>query len=216
MEIDSMRKTYTRAALDEATVAPDPIDQFRTWFAEAKAAEHPDWYEINAMTVSTCGRDGRVSSRTILLKAVDAEGFTFFTNYQSRKGRHLAENPFASLCFFWPHIERQVRIDGAVEKVSPEMSDKYFQSRPRSSQLGAWVSEQSEVVASRRELETSMQQREVEFADRPVPRPEHWGGYRVLPEVLEFWQGRPNRLHDRIFYQRSSAPNSWTITRLAP
>lgn len=216
MEIDSMRKVYAKASLDETSVPSDPIEQFRAWFAEAKTGEHPDWIEINAMTVSTAGRDGRVSSRIILLKAFGPEGFTFFTNYRSLKGQQLAENPHTALCFFWPHVERQIRIDGTVEKVSAELSDKYFQSRPRSSQLGAWVSEQSEVVTSRNALETSMQQREVEFADQPVPRPEHWGGYRVRPDRLEFWQGRPNRLHDRILYQRSSESDSWTISRLSP
>lgn len=216
MKIDSMRKIYALASLDEASVPPDPIEQFRAWFSEAKTAEHPDWFEINAMTVATAGRDGRVTARTILLKAFGAEGFTFFTNYRSRKGQQLAENPHASLCFFWPHIERQIRIEGVVEKVSAELSDEYFQSRPRSSQLGAWVSEQSEVVVSRNALEIGMQQREVEFADRPVPRPEHWGGYRVRPDLLEFWQGRPNRLHDRILYQRSSESGSWMISRLSP
>ncbi len=215
MNIDSMRKTYAQQALDEASVADDPYEQFRQWFGEAEAAEHPDWLETNAMTVSTVGKDGRVSSRILLLKAFDESGFTFFTNYHSHKGQQLAENPHTALCFFWPHVERQVRIEGTVEPVDSELSDTYFQSRPRSSQLGAWVSEQSQVVADRGTLEASLQDREVEFAGGPVPRPAHWGGYRVAPETLEFWQGRPSRLHDRIVYRRGD-DGQWERVRLSP
>jgi pyridoxamine 5'-phosphate oxidase len=167
------------------------------------------------MTVSTVGKDGRVSSRILLLKAFDESGFTFFTNYHSHKGQQLAENPHTAICFFWPHVERQVRIEGTVEKVDTALSDTYFQSRPRSSQLGAWVSEQSQVVADRATLERDLQQHETAFADGPVPRPEHWGGYRVAPAIIEFWQGRPSRLHDRIVYPRTD-DGTWQRVRLSP
>ncbi|MBY4795310.1 pyridoxamine 5'-phosphate oxidase [Burkholderia multivorans] len=208
-----LRINYSRASLDEADAAPDPFAQFDRWFNEALAAKLP---EPNTMTLATVGADGRPSARIVLVKGVDERGFVFFTNYESRKGRDLAAHPYAALLFYWIELERQVRIEGRVEKTSADESDRYFASRPVGSRIGAWASEQSAVIDSRATLEA----REKAFSERygdDLPRPPHWGGYRVVPDTLEFWQGRPSRLHDRLVYTRdAAAPHGWTISRLSP
>lgn len=216
VKIDDLRTEYMRATLDESSVAPDPVRQFEQWFADAVNAQVP---EPNAMTLATVGPDGGPSARIVLLKAADEHGFTFFTNYASRKGRELATRPRAALLFFWPELERQIRIEGAVGQVDTGESAAYFAGRPRASQLGAWASPQSQPIAGRSVLET----RFAEFADRysdtslPVPRPPHWGGYRLMPEAIEFWQGRASRLHDRIRYRRTQGERpAWVVDRLAP
>ena len=202
-----------REALDEANVEPTPLSQFERWFDEAVQASVP---EPNAMTLATVGADGRPTARIVLLKGFDERGFVFFTNYASRKGGDLAAHPDATLLFFWAELERQVRIEGAVAKVSDAESAEYFASRPRPSQIGAWASPQSEPIADRRALEGRYAAAEAQYRD-VVPRPAHWGGYRLVPAMLEFWQGRPSRLHDRIRYRRSRLhPERWDIDRLAP
>ncbi|MDN7862583.1 pyridoxamine 5'-phosphate oxidase [Burkholderia multivorans] len=208
-----LRINYSRASLDEADAAPDPFAQFDRWFNEALAAKLP---EPNTMTLATVGADGRPSARIVLVKGVDERGFVFFTNYESRKGRDLAARPYAALLFYWIELERQVRIEGRVEKTSAEESDRYFASRPVGSRIGAWASEQSAVIDSRATLEAREKAFSERYGDDP-PRPPHWGGYRVVPDTLEFWQGRPSRLHDRLVYTRdAAAPHGWTISRLSP
>lgn len=211
MSAESMRVEYSKGALDEASAASDPIAQFRAWFDEAIAAGVP---EPNAMTLATATPDGRPSARIVLLKGFDARGFSFYTNYESRKGRELAANPRASLVFFWHALERQVRIDGAVERVGDEESDHYFALRPRKSRLGALSSHQSEVVPGREALEAAMAEAERLHPGEEIPRPAYWGGYRVMPEEVEFWQGRRSRLHDRLRYRRT--PTGWALDRLSP
>lgn len=213
MDISDLRNEYGRAGLLEADADPDPIRQFGVWFAQALAA---GLAEPNAMTLATVSAAGIPAARIVLLKGFSDEGFTFFSNYQSRKGRELAENPRAALVLFWAELERQVRIEGTVAFTSDRESDEYFAMRPRGSQLGAWVSGQSEVIASREVLERSLAQIESEFGDRSIARPPHWGGYRLWPLVIEFWQGRPDRLHDRLIYRRGDKENSWTRERLSP
>jgi pyridoxamine 5'-phosphate oxidase len=206
-----LRIDYARGSLDENSVDTDPIRQFQLWLEQALDAQLP---EPNAMTVATVDAEGRPSARILLIKGVDERGFVFYTNYESRKGRELAGNPHASLLFHWIELERQVRIEGVVEKTSAEQSDAYFASRPLASRIGAWASEQSREIATRAELEA----REKAFAERfgeSPPRPPHWGGYRLVPDRIEFWQGRPSRLHDRILYTRE-ADNRWQISRLSP
>ena len=209
--ISDLRKDYRLNGLDKVDVAPDPIAQFRIWFEAALEAGVP---EPNAMHVSTVTADGRPDGRIVLIKDVSDAGFVFYTNYESRKGRELTERPFAALTFFYPELERQIRIEGRVEKVSAEESDAYFDSRPRGSQIGAWVSNQSRVVESRDMLERRQRDLEAQFDGGPVPRPAHWGGFRVVPDTLEFWQGRPSRLHDRIRYRKEG--QAWVIERLSP
>ncbi len=208
-----LRTNYSRASLDEADVASDPVRQFDKWFNEALDAQLP---EPNTMTLATVNAEGRPSARIVLIKGVDERGFVFFTNYESRKGRELAHNPNAALLFYWIELERQVRIEGRIEKTSAAHSDAYFASRPAGSRIGAWASEQSAVIANRGVLEA----REREFSERygeHPPRPPHWGGYRLVPDAIEFWQGRPSRLHDRLRYTRDAASNTpWTIERLSP
>ncbi|HEY7330576.1 MAG TPA: pyridoxamine 5'-phosphate oxidase [Gemmataceae bacterium] len=212
MQLPEMRKEYTWSDLYEADVAADPLRQFEKWFQEAIAAKLP---EPNAMTLATTTPDGQPSARMVLLKGFDASGFTFFTNYESRKGRELATNPRAALLFFWAEFHRQVRIEGTVERVSEAESDTYFRSRPLGSRLGAWASAQSEVIASRAVLEERVREAMQRFPDGEVPCPPNWGGYRVVPLSIEFWQGRPDRLHDRLRYQRIQ-PSGWRIERLSP
>ncbi len=208
-----MRKDYMARGLDESAVDADPIRQFAAWFDDAVAAH---LLEPNAMALATATPDGRPSVRMVLLKGFDVAGFVFYTNYESRKGRELASNPRAALDFFWVELERQVRIEGPVERVTPEQSDAYFASRPRGSQLGAAASRQSTVLSGREPLERRLAELEAEYAgDATIPRPSYWGGFRVVPEVMEFWQGRPNRLHDRLRYTRR-AGGGWTIERLSP
>lgn len=216
-QLADLRKEYTLNGLDAIDVLPNPIAQFRQWFEVALQAGVP---EPNAMHLSTVAVDGRPSGRIVLIKEVDDAGFVFYSNYESRKGQELMHGagqhtPFASLTFFYPELERQIRVEGRVERVSPTESDAYFQSRPRTSQIGAWVSHQSTVIAGRNVLETRQHELETQFADQPIPRPDHWGGFRVVPDTLEFWQGRPSRLHDRIRYRRDDT-GAWIIERLAP
>lgn len=215
MVFDKMRRDYTVGGIDVESAAADPIRQFEIWFQAAKETSPGDWFEVNAMTVSTSDLSGHVTSRILLLKGFDHGGPVFFTNYASDKGKQLAENARAALCFYWPHREQQIRIEGRTEKVSSQLSDEYFQSRPRGSQLGANVSQQSSLVASRTDLEARLAQLEQQYGDGPIPRPEHWGGYRVVPSRYEFWQGRSNRLHDRVVYLRQS-DGSWSRQRIAP
>jgi pyridoxamine 5'-phosphate oxidase len=207
-----LRQDYTLAGLHESDLARDPFRQFERWFQEAQAAK---LIEPNAMSLATATREGRPAVRTVLLKGMDGRGFVFFTNYESRKGRDLAVNAQASLLFPWLALERQVIVEGRVAPVSREESEAYFHSRPRGSQLGAWVSQQSGIIPDRTVLEASLKTLEKTYSGQPVPLPPHWGGYRVSPESVEFWQGRRSRLHDRLRYRRA-ADGSWTIERLAP
>lgn len=209
--IAHLRKDYTLNGLRKEDVLKNPINQFERWFAEALASQV---LEPNGMVLSTIGRDGYPQGRVVLLKDVDTRGFSFYTNYHSHKGDDLAQHPVASLTFWWPELERQVRIVGKVEKVEASESDAYFAIRPRGSQIGAWVSEQSQTIADRKVLEEKWAELEAQFADQTVVRPPHWGGYRVLPHQIEFWQGRPSRLHDRLCYTYES--NEWKLERLSP
>jgi pyridoxamine 5'-phosphate oxidase len=206
-----LRKDYSLAGLNEMDLARDPFRQFEKWFQEADAAKV---VEPNAMTLCTTTRDGRPSGRTVLLKGVDGRGFVFFSNYESRKGRELHENPNATLVFPWLALERQVIVEGTVTKIPREESEAYFHSRPRASQLAAWVSQQSSIISGRSVLEDSMKMLEQKYAGRDVPLPPHWGGWRLAPETVEFWQGRRSRLHDRLRYRRDK--DGWSIERIAP
>ena len=208
-----LRKDYSLAGLLEKDLAKDPYRQFEKWFQEAEAAK---LIEPNAMTLATTGADGRPSARTVLLKGLDGRGFVFYTNYESRKGRELANIPRATLVFPWLALERQVVVEGTSIRVSREESEAYFHSRPRASQLGAWVSQQSSVITSRASLEDSLKALEQKYAGKEVPLPPHWGGYRVVPDTVEFWQGRRSRLHDRLRYRRDPKTNEWIVERLAP
>ncbi|MBV8781893.1 MAG: pyridoxamine 5'-phosphate oxidase [Phycisphaerae bacterium] len=206
-----MRQNYSKGELLESAVNPDPIRQFTTWFSEATES---GLIEPNAMTLSTITSDGRPDARIVLLKSIDPRGFVFFTNYDSRKGKQLSAHPVAALTFFWDTLERSVRIEGTVEKIARAESEAYFQSRPRMSQLGAWVSRQSAVISGREVLEKEMDGLQTRFGVGAIPTPPYWGGYRVIPDAIEFWQGRRSRLHDRLRYRREN--QNWNIERLAP
>ncbi len=214
VDLTSIRTDYARAGLVEGDVDPRPLVQVRTWLQEAIAAQHP---EPTAMTLATVSASGDPSARVVLLKGIDDRGLVFFTSYESNKGRDLAANPRASACLFWVLLERQARVTGTVTKVTREESEAYFRSRPRESQLGAWASKQSTAIASREVLADRFEEARARFAGADVPCPESWGGYRLVPDAVELWQGRPSRLHDRLRYTRVPGDaDAWTIARLSP
>ncbi len=210
--IANLREDYQHSALLESDVSPNPLKQFQTWFDQAIAAALP---EPNAMTLATATPDGIPSARIVLLKGFDEQGFVFFSNYNSHKGQEIDANPHVALVFLWKELERQVRIQGSVEKISAAESDEYFYSRPEGSRLGAWVSEQSRVIPNRDVLDQQLAALKQQYVDQEIPRPAHWGGFRVKPQAIEFWQGRSSRLHDRLLYQLDESGN-WGIDRLAP
>lgn len=210
MNVSDVRREYMREGLRRRDLDPDPVAQFLKWLGEARVA-HPG--DFTSMVLATADRSGRPSARVVLLKGCDQRGFVFFTHYESRKGRDLTENPRAALVFYWPQFDRQVRVEGTVERTSPEESEAYFQSRPLGARIGAAVSRQSEPIASREELERTVREAAERFGEI-VPCPDTWGGYRVVPEEIEIWQGRENRLHDRFRYRRQ--PEGWKIDRLSP
>ena len=213
LSLEDLREEYRRGALDEVNCDPNPMGQFRRWIKEAQAAELK---EPNAMTLATATPDGRPSGRIVLLKELLPDGFVFYTNYTSRKGAEIEANPHVALTFYWAELERQVRVEGQVAKVSREKSEAYFRGRPKGSRLGALASHQSEVLPSRKPLEAKLEELQWKYADiKDVPVPDWWGGYCVRPEAVEFWQGRENRLHDRLLYRRTNE-NNWVIERLSP
>ena len=211
MSIADLRKEYTLGGIRRKDLDPDPIRQFQKWFQQAVEVVP----EANAMVLATADREGKPSARVILLKGIDERGFSFFTNYQSRKSTELAENPHAAMAFYWAALERQVCVTGAVSRLSRHESEEYFKSRPRGNRLGAWASKQSQVIANRAELEERMKEVETRFPGDDIPIPENWGGYLLVPTAIDFWQGRPNRLHDRFCYTKESS-GQWRLDRLSP
>lgn len=209
--INNLRHDFAKQTLDKKDVNANPIVQFTKWFKEAVESKVN---EPNAMTLATASVEGKPSARIVLLRNFDENGFIFYTNYTSRKGGEIFKNPYASILFFWPELERQVRIEGKLSKQSAEESDNYFNTRPRTSKLGAWTSEQSRVIASRKALDDEYEKMSLKYPDENVPRPIYWGGYVLEPNSIEFWQGRPNRLHDRLLYTKENS--GWKIERLAP
>ncbi|TVR73340.1 MAG: pyridoxamine 5'-phosphate oxidase [Marinilabiliales bacterium] len=210
-DISSIRREYRLKELSAAAVRPSPLEQFGIWLDEAISARV---HEPTAMTLATAGSGGQPSARTVLLKDISADGLSFFTNYESKKGRQLSENSLAALVFFWPELERQARFEGTVERLPGSESDRYFASRPRESRIGAWASKQSSMILSREALEKEVRLVTSRYQDLDIPRPPFWGGYRLVPHLAEFWQGRPGRLHDRIEYRLKKG--SWNIQRLSP
>jgi pyridoxamine 5'-phosphate oxidase len=210
--IENLRQEYKAKSLTEKEVSKNPITQFEKWFKEAMLS---DLLEPNIMTLATASPDGKPSARMVLLKGFDQKGFIFYSNYLSRKGKELAKNPHASLVFYWHELERQVRIEGTIEKLGKEESERYFHSRPKDSQIGALVSPQSQEIASRKELEEKWLELEEKYQNKEVPKPSFWGGYILRPQLIEFWQGRPGRLHDRLLFKRVDKA-TWKLVRLAP
>jgi pyridoxamine 5'-phosphate oxidase len=210
--VGELRRDYSRQTLLESNAEANPFLQFQHWFTQALNAQV---IEPNAMTLATITPEGRPAARIVLLKDFDERGFVFYSNFQSRKGQEMAQTPAAALVFWWGELERQVRIEGSITLVSKTEADAYFQSRPRGSQLGAWVSSQSQVIENRAVLENRLDQLEQDYRDTPIPRPPHWGGYRLVPSYFEFWQGRSNRLHDRLCYRQTTS-NAWKVERLSP
>ncbi len=208
-----IRKDYRRAALDEQTAGEEPLALFGRWFADAERAGID---EVNAMTLATADAEGKPHARIVLLKGLERGAFHFYTNYESAKGRQISSKPYGALVFFWKELERQVRIEGHIEELTPEESDAYFNSRPEGSRIGAWASPQSTVIADRRILDERVGHFEGQYAGKDIPRPSYWGGYRLVPSCIEFWQGRSNRLHDRILFTRESLQHFWERSRLAP
>jgi pyridoxamine 5'-phosphate oxidase len=216
--LSDLRKDYTLGGLQEHDLNPDPFKQFEAWLQDALDAQkkfNASHFEANAMTLATATKDGKPSARTVLLKHLDARGFVFFTNYESRKGQELAENPYAALCFHWELLERQVCVTGRVEKISTEESEAYFKTRPLGSRIGAWASKQSSVISGRGELLKRVAELGLKYPTGDIPLPPFWGGYRVLPDEIQFWQGQPSRLHDRFRYLKQP-DGTWTIDRLSP
>jgi pyridoxamine 5'-phosphate oxidase len=214
MTLEDMRRNYSRGHLQRADLAADPIEQFQRWFGDLQHAAVPEWFERNAMVLSTTDVNGRVSSRVVLLKSISAEGFAFFTNYQSAKAQQLAANAYAALNFYWPMLERQIRVEGPVQPVAAALSDEYFRGRPFRSRLAAIVSPQSTVIGEDNTFHDEVNRLAESYPDENVPRPAYWGGYCVTPLKVEFWHGRPSRLHDRFEYRREA--ERWNIVRLAP
>lgn len=216
--LSDLRKDYTLGGLQESDLNPDPFKQFERWFQDALDAQkklNATHFEANAMTLATATKSGKPSARTVLLKQLDARGFVFFTNYESRKGQELSENPYAALCFHWELLERQVCVNGQVEKLSTEESEAYFKTRPLGSRIGAWASRQSSVISGRGEILQRVAELSLKYPTGNVPLPPFWGGYRVLPDEIQFWQGQPSRLHDRFRYLKQP-DGTWTIERLSP
>ncbi len=213
MDIGALRSEYTQAGLSRENLAMNPFLQFEVWFKQANQAQLA---EVNAMQLATASPQGKPTLRTVLLKAFDEQGFVFYTNYHSQKAQQIAENPQVAALFFWKELERQVEVTGRIEKVSTLESLKYFTSRPQGSQLGAWVSAQSSIITSRKLLEAKLEEMKQKFSHGEIPLPDFWGGFRIIPDTVEFWQGRPNRLHDRFEYRRQAGQTSWQIERLSP